>query len=296
MTARRIGLDVGGSKVAGVALGPSGAIVDEVRMPTRTGNDGVVETILAAVDLLAPDGAASIGIGIPGLVDAGRVRHAVNLGVVDLELAAELASRTGAAVAVDNDVRAAALGEFAARGGRSLALLNIGTGVAAGLVLDGRLQRGASGAAGEIGHLVVDPAGPECPCGQRGCIEAFTGGGAIGRRWGSDAALPVREVFDAADAGDARARGIRDDAVRAIAAAVRVLALSVDVERIVFGGGVVDLGERLRPLVLRELRAEAAAAPFLATLALADRVVWGSEVAHAPARGAALLPEELALA
>ena len=86
-----------------------------------------------------------------------------------------------------------------------MAYLNLGTGLAAGIVLDGRLLRGGHGVAGEIGHIPVDPAGVVCGCGQRGCLETLASGSAIARMWPTDDPLPARELFDAADAGDEHA-------------------------------------------------------------------------------------------
>ena len=130
-----------------------------------------------------------------------RVVHAVNLGVDELDLAAAVEPGLGVPVRVENDVKAAAFGAYALHGGSgSMGYLNLGTGIAAGIVADGELWRGARGTAGEVGHISVDPNGPLCRCGQHGCIEAFAGGGAIAERWGRAGALPVRDVFDAADA------------------------------------------------------------------------------------------------
>ena len=134
-----------------------------------------------------------------------------------------------------------------------MAYLNLGTGIAAGIVADGELWRGARGTAGEVGHISIDPNGPLCRCGQRGCIEALAGGGAIAERWGRPGALPVRDVFDAADAGDPLARELRSGLARGVAAAVRVLVLTADVDVVVLGGGVTALGDRLMADVAAEL-------------------------------------------
>ena len=115
-------------------------------------------------------------------------------------------------VRVENDVKAAAFGAYALRGGSSgsMAYLNLGTGIAAGIVADGELWRGARGTAGEVGHISVDPNGPLCRCGQRGCIEAFAGGGAIAERWGRPGALPgARRVRRRRRGRPARARAAR---------------------------------------------------------------------------------------
>jgi predicted NBD/HSP70 family sugar kinase len=302
-----VGLDVGGTKTDAVAVTPEGEIAARVRLPTGWGAEAVVHTVLDAVAGLALEPGlrgetfTSIGVGIPGQVAPGatRVLHAVNLGVDELDLAAAVEPALGGVrVRVENDVKAAALGAYALRGmPGSMAYLNLGTGVAAGYVFDGELWRGARGTAGEVGHVSVDPEGPRCKCGQRGCIEAFAGGAAIAERWARAGALPVRDVFDGADAGDALARSLRDGLARGVAAAVRVLVLAADVDVVVLGGGLTALGDRLIGDVRRELGASAAASPFLRSLRLEDRVELLPAGSPAAALGAALVgathdPEE----
>ena len=259
----RVGLDVGGTKIDAVAVSPDGDILARLRRPTGWGEEAVVVSIIDAVDALAVDGGfarsavESVGVGIPGLVDAdtGRVLHAVNLGVESLDLAGFAGRQLGIPVRVENDVKAAALGAAVLRGvDGSMAYLNLGTGVAAGIVIDGTIWRGARGTAGEVGHLSVDPNGRLCGCGQRGCIETFCGGGALARAWDRPGALPVRDILDAAEAGDERAAGLRADLFHGAAAAVRALVLSADVERVIIGGGLTSLGERLFAGVRRALQ------------------------------------------
>jgi predicted NBD/HSP70 family sugar kinase len=171
-----------------------------------------------------------------------------------------------------------------------LAYLSIGTGVAAGLVLDGRLRRGAAGAAGEIGHVVIDPAGPPCPCGQRGCLEALVSGPAIARRWPAAAGQPVAtHLVDAAVAGDEAAASLLAEVGGHLASAVQLLALAVDPRHIVLGGGVTEAGEPLAEAVRTALVARARAVPLLADLALADRIVVLPSGAAPGATGAAML-------
>jgi predicted NBD/HSP70 family sugar kinase len=191
---------------------------------------------------------------------------------------------------MENDVKAAALGAFALHGGSgSMAYLNLGTGIAAGIVSEGSLWRGARGTAGEVGHISVDPRGPLCRCGQHGCIEALAGGGAIAERWGRAGALPVRDVFDAADAGDPEARALRTGLARGVAAAVRVLVLTADVDAVVLGGGVTALADRLMADVRAELAASAEASPFMRSLRLEERVELLPAGSPAAALGAALV-------
>jgi len=171
------------------------------------------------------------------------VTHALNLGLEGLELGAHLTDRFGRPVRVDNDVNAAALGAYHLLGHTgSLAYLNLGTGLAAGFVLDGALWRGSRGAAGEIGHIPIDPAGPMCHCGQRGCLEVVASGSAIARAWPTDDPRPASALFASAAAGDPSAVEVRRRLVEHVAAAVRLLVLTVDVDRIVIGGGLSSLG------------------------------------------------------
>ena len=295
----RAGLDIGGTKTDAVAVDSAGAIVARVRLATGWGADAVVRTVLEAVRLLGDEvdePIDSVGIGIPGQVEPGtaRVVHAVNLGVEELDLAAAVEPALGVPVRVENDVNAAAFGAFALRsvgahGSRSMAYLNLGTGIAAGIVADGELWRGARGTAGEVGHISIDPNGPLCRCGQHGCIEALAGGGAIAERWGRPGALPVRDVFDAADAGDPLARELRVGLARGVAAAVRVLVLTADVDVVVLGGGVTALGPRLMADVSDELAASAEASPFMRSLHLEGRVELLPAGSPAAALGAALI-------
>jgi predicted NBD/HSP70 family sugar kinase len=294
----RVGLDVGGTKIDAVAVDPDGEILGRLRRPTGWGEDAVLDNIALAVGALAEQvgisvsDIRSVGVGIPGLVDAdsGLVLHAVNLGVDSLDLAARAGRALGVPFRVENDVKAAALGAAALRGvSGSMAYLNLGTGVAAGIVMDGRIWRGARGTAGEVGHISVDPNGRLCGCGQRGCIETFCGGGALARAWGRPGALPVRDILDAADAGDQHAVTLRDDLYRGAAAAVRVLVLSADVETVIIGGGLTSLGERLETGIRHTLLAGAEASPFMRSLHLDERIEMLPAGSPAAAFGAALV-------
>ena len=180
-------MDIGGTKTEAVAIDDAGAVIDTVRVASGFGAEAVVASTVEAVVALAallgvePRDFGAIGVGVPGAVDpaSGRVAHAVNLGLNGLALGEELTARLGVRVRLENDVNAAALGAFHLLGhgpDHSMAYLNLGTGLAAGLVLAGRLWRGSRGTAGEIGHIPVDPAGGLCVCGQRGCLELVASG------------------------------------------------------------------------------------------------------------------------
>ncbi|WP_233441213.1 ROK family protein [Microbacterium paludicola] len=295
----RIGIDIGGTKAEAVAVDDAGRIVARVRRSTEHGAEGVLRTARDAVALVAAEpGVGSItgaGVGIPGQILGGRVLNAVNLGLTEVDLGGDLERALGVPVHVENDVNAAALGAHAtlvaerpAAADRPMAYLNLGTGIAAGLVLDGRLWGGSGGTAGEVGHISIDPAGPECPCGQRGCIETFAGGASVARRWGRGGELPIRDLFDAADAGDPDALALRDELARGVAAAVHVLTLTVDPAVIVIGGGVARLGDRLRGIVRSALVERSARSIFLTSLALPERIELLPPDSSAGALGAAL--------
>jgi glucokinase len=296
----RVGIDIGGTKTDAVAIHADGRIAQQLRLPTGFGPAAVLETAVTAVTQLAAlcettiDGFASIGIGIPGAVDngTGRVTHAVNLGLDGLDLGAELSARLRRPVRIENDVNAAAIGAFhllEKDPSHSMAYLNLGTGLAAGLVLGGELWRGSRGTAGEIGHIPVDPNGPECPCGQRGCLEMVASGSAIARQWPTDDARPARALFAAAASGDPRAVEIKRRFVENVAAAVRVLVLTVDVDSVVIGGGLSSLGTSLLYDIVVVLEGWEHASPFLASIELSRRMQLVPADFPAAAVGAALV-------
>lgn len=301
----RLGIDIGGTKTAALAVGADGELSEQVRLPTGFGAAAVVATALHAVErmsLLAgveASGFASIGVGIPGAVDSrtGRVAHAVNLGLEGLDLGPRLADRLGVDVRVENDVKAAAVGahHLLSAGGStaadSMAYLNLGTGLAAGILQGGRLLRGGHGMAAEVGHIPIDPAGPLCSCGQHGCIETFASGSAIARMWPTDDPLPARALFAEADAGDLRAIAARETFLTGVAAAVRVLVLTADVEVVVIGGGLAGLGGALVEGTRRILNGWAEDSAFIASLELTRRVQVVPLGLPAAAIGAALIGE-----
>jgi glucokinase len=298
------GLDIGGTKTLAVALDPSGRVMASERAATPTGGaDGIVATAVATVAALARHLEIEaltfdvLGVGIPGRVRPadGSVSHAVNLGLGRSALAVgpQIEHALGVPTFVENDVNAAALGAAALLSPErpaDLAYISIGTGVAAGLILDGRLRRGHHGVAGEIGHLCVDPGGPRCACGRRGCLEAVASGAAIARQWPGDGAAAA-DLFAAASAGSPGAVTLRNVVCTYLAAAVVHLVLTVDVTRVVLGGGVADVGAPLLAGVRQALDAQTAASPWLRSLdldALVDVLPAGTPVGAIGAGLAAL--------
>ncbi|GAA1971972.1 ROK family protein [Isoptericola halotolerans] len=303
-----MGLDIGGTKTLAVLLDGHGDVLAQTRLITERGPVGVVDGAVRAVQGVVRqagvplDDVDGVGVGVPGLVDAGAgtVRHAVNVGVdgAPLELATLLSARLGGVgVEVENDLNVAAVGAahlVEAEQGRSvptdLAFLALGTGLAAGLVLDGRLRRGSRGAAGEIGHVPVDPSGPPCACGQRGCLELYASGSAVTALWPTASGRPAPvEMFEAAARGDLDALAARERYARAVAAAVRMLVLTVDVQHVVLGGGVSQLGRPLLDVVRDALTDESAASAFLRSLDLPGRVRLAPGRVAVGAVGAAVL-------
>ena len=302
------GVDVGGTKASVIVVDDRGDIVYEHVAPTNAA--ALVGQIAGLVDdarRRLDSEIAAVGVAIPGHVDAkdGSVSMAVNLGITHLPLGKQLQSRLGVPVFVEHDARAAALwlarhpttGLANARG--SVAFLAIGTGISAGIVLDGELLRGDNSVAGEVGHVIADPQGVACACGRRGCLETIVAGPAIGRQAaeasaaGRTTALPpdatAADVFSAAAAGDEVATEIVDRVADHLARAIVSLALTVGVRRVVIGGGVAAAGPALLEPVRARIARERAASP-LVQAALGDAAVELLSPTEAPgARGAAAL-------
>lgn len=278
----RIGVDIGGTKTEAVAIDQDNRVVHALRRPTGCGAAEVLHALNTVVGELRSilDGmpVSSLGIGIPGAVDTstGVVTSAVNVGLGSLALGALARDEHGLPVTVENDVNAAALGAHHVLGSgedsRSSAYLNLGTGLAAGYISSGRLLRGASGAAGEIGHLPLGSIDEPCPCGQRGCLELVASGSGIARQWGGDGRWPAVSLFARAAAGNPEARAVQQRFFHGTAMAIRILGLTFDPDTIQVGGGLNALGQPLLDGIRRELVRAEAHSPFLAGLALGQRV------------------------
>ncbi|PLS76375.1 MAG: glucokinase [Actinobacteria bacterium] len=268
MTTRAIGIDVGGTKCLGVALDGAGSVVAEHRVATPDGAEAVLEAIAEVAVALGCGPGVTVGVGVPGLVDGdGVLAFAANLeGVVDLPVRAALERRlAGVRVTVDNDANCAAWAEHrqgAARGSSYAVLATLGTGIGGGVISGGRLVRGAHGFAGEIGHMVVDPDGPSCPCGKRGCWERFASGDALGGlgraavvagtaprvaelAGGNLRAVRGEHVTKAAAEGDEPALEVVSRFAWWLALGLANLANLLDPDRFVLGGGLVEVGDLL---------------------------------------------------
>jgi glucokinase len=272
-----VGVDIGGTKILVLVVDRRGEVGAREVAPTTHGpQDHAADAIAAVIERAlsaagaTTDDVSAIGVGVPGRVDplARTVTLAVNLGWSDLSLGEQLESRLGRPCLLENDVRAAALGLHRRRivsGLNDLAYVAVGTGVSAGVILHGQLHRGARGLAGEIGHVIAEPGGPLCSCGQRGCLEALVAGPAIARQAreavaaGAATALSAVaeptavDVYRAVDARDDVAIQIADDVGRRLAWAIHVLVMTYDIERIILGGGVSHAGAAFLDPIQREL-------------------------------------------
>lgn len=295
----RIGVDVGGSKSHAVAVTARGQVVAEVRRPSGFGADQVMANLIATIaDLTAQveqanSRVSAIGVGMPGLVDqrSQRVSNAVNLGIDELDLQAVLVAQFKTAVQVDNDVNVAALGTYLlhAPSAASLAYLNVGTGIAAGIILNGSIWRGLTGSAGEIGHTPVYEDGLLCVCGQRGCLETVASGAGLARTWPTDHPTPVIHLLTALTNGNATAEIVWESFIDGVARAMQLLCSTYDPEKIVIGGGLRKVGQPFYEALLNKLAKNAADSAFLKTLDAGSRLVTGGAYDLAAPLGAALM-------
>jgi glucokinase len=314
----RVGVDIGGSKIAVLVVDGRDAVLARRSVAAASSEpDEAIAQIAAVIrDTVAEAGAAvsevaAVGLGVPGRVDSatGDVTFAVNLGWQHLPLGRRLEAVLGVPCVVENDVRAAAVGlhrDTAYRGVDDLVYLGIGTGISAGVVLDGRLHRGVRGMAGEIGHVVLDPDGEPCACGLRGCFETIAAGAGIARAARSAidrgevtslAAVPdvtAMDVFAAEATGDVLATRLVDRAGAAIARMVHELVLAYDVELVVIGGGISHAGTPLLERVRTALDRIAAPSPFAAELLAETEIRLAGADQDIGTRGAIALLDPLA--
>jgi glucokinase len=306
----RVGIDVGGTKALGVALGPDGVVVAQDIRPTPRGPNSLaplIDTLVELATVLGADG--SLGVGVPGLVTRdGVLRAAPNLdGVADFEVGRLMSERLGFAVAVDNDATCATVAEWqlgAASGTDNMMLVTLGTGIGGGLVANGAVLRGMNGFAGEFGHMVIHPDGPRCPCGRRGCWERYASGSglamlareaATGHRLravvehagGDPQAVRGEHVMVAALEGDAEALAVIDDFGRWVALGLSNLTNLFDPEMFVLGGGLAAGADLYLEPIARWYE-QLLYQPHLRPLPRIEFAKWGP---LAGAVGAALLSE-----
>jgi glucokinase len=276
-----IGVDLGGTKISAGAVTVDGSRTCGVRSiatQSEQGADAVVDRIVGLIegvvlDTINETGASrkdfiGIGVGAPGPLDRekGIVVVAPNLGWRDFPLAERIMTRLKLPVTLDNDANCATVGEWwlgAARGGRNVVGITIGTGIGGGLIIEGQLYHGSSDVAGEIGHTTIDVNGRVCKCGNYGCLEAYASGPAIATRArevlvredtasmlpsmveGNLERITAETVYDAAKKGDGLANEIVRDTARYLGAGIANLLNVINPDIVVVAGGVTRAGEAL---------------------------------------------------
>jgi glucokinase len=259
-----VGIDLGGTKIAGIRMDEQGQVLAREEEPTPADPEGILEVMLRLTGSLAAGLADAVGVGAAGMVEfeAGALRFAPNLPLRDVPIRSLIEDGSGLRCVVDNDTNVAAWGEYrfgAARGHDHVLLVTVGTGIGGAIVTGGRLHRGAHGFAGEIGHVIVEPGGPECGCGNRGCWEQVASGKALDRLAEAEAERhpdgaiaraaegPAngRSASIAARAGDGAAREIYEEVGRRLGEGIAGLVNVLDPDLVVVGGGVADEGDLL---------------------------------------------------
>ena len=269
------GVDIGGTTIKMGFFETTGNLLDKWEIKTNTENKGesILSDVAQAVDnKLAQEGISKdevqgIGIGIPGPVTSdGIVNRCVNLGWGVKNVQEELAALTGLNIRVGNDANVAALGEMwkgAAEGSKDVIVVTLGTGVGGGIIVDGKIVAGATGAGGEIGHITVNEAEIEpCNCGQYGCLEQYASATGIVRMAKRKLAksedvttlrnieeLTAKIIFDEAKAGDEIAKGLVDELGKILGSALSNIACVVNPEVVVIGGGVSKAGTILTDVI-----------------------------------------------
>jgi glucokinase len=266
-----IGIDIGGTKVAAGVVDEKGKVLAVARRRTPSQDPGHIADVVVEIvgQLRSEHKVWAVGIGAAGFVDAERatVLFAANLAWRDTPIRADIGDRLDIPVIVENDANAAAWGEFrfgAGRDERDVIVLTIGTGIGAGIIIDGKLHRGRFGLAGEPGHMRVVPGGRLCGCGNRGCLEQYCSGTALVRAarevaqerpadagrlldlaHGDIASIDGPVVTKAAQEGDPAAVDCFDEIGRWLGQGLADLAALLDPGRFVIGGGVAEAGDLL---------------------------------------------------
>ena len=260
-----VGIDLGGTKLAGIRMDERGEVLARAEAPTPGDAEAILEELLRLAASLVADDARSVGVGAAGMVEfeAGALRFAPNLPLRDVPIRSLIEERSGLRCVVDNDANAAGWGEYrfgAARGHRNVLLVTVGTGIGGAIVMDGQLYRGAHGFANEIGHVIVEPGGPRCGCGNLGCWEQVASGQALDRlaaleasrdpggaiaRAAEGADADGRAASRAALAGDEAARDIFQEVGKRLGEGLAGLVNVLDPDVVVIGGGVAEAGDLL---------------------------------------------------
>jgi glucokinase len=270
MDARRvIAVDLGGTKLLVGVVDSDGVVVRRTVRPTTVASEEeLLAELDAAVGELVDDEIGAIGVGIPSTIDqrAGRAVSSVNIPLTDVDLRARLSERFGLVAAIENDANAAALAEHrygAGRGSKHMIMLTLGTGIGGGLILDGRLYRGAVGAAAELGHVTIDIDGPPCEglCPGRGHLEALASGtatdtlgreaaaahpdGDLGRAAAAGREVDARLVVELAANGSREARELLERVGFYLGIGIASFVEIFNPELVVLGGGFARAGDLL---------------------------------------------------
>lgn len=263
-----IGLDLGGTKIAAAAANEKGRILSELIVPTEAqkGKKQVIANLERAIETLARSVKGKlikIGVGVPGPIDynEGLVIEPPNLpGWKRVNLKAILTKRFKVPVLIDNDANCAALGEAlfgAGKSARNFIYMTVSTGIGGGIIIDRKVYRGANGSAGEFGHMIIDPRGYKCGCGNRGDLEAMASGTSIKTRSGEDAmAIHIR-----AQQGDQKAIKVIRETARYLGIGIANLVNIFNPELVVVGGGLSNLGEILLKPAREEFKKHALKLP-----------------------------------
>lgn len=306
---RAIGLDIGGTKIAGGVVDESGALLAEIteRTPEESDADAVAPILLDIVERLRAKHAdvSAVGVGAAGIVEwpEGRMVWAPNNAYQDWPVREQLEKATGLPAVVDNDANVATLAEARLGGtrNRELVLITVGTGIGGGLVLGGQIYRGPTGRGAELGHIILNPDGPVCGCGNHGCFEAYASGTAL-TRMGREAAgddpqgliarlgaeqgeVTGQTVTAAAERGDAVAVQLFERLGRWLGVGIASLANIFELEAVAVGGGLVETGDLLLEPARRAAREFAYATQARVTVPIRP-ATFGSDAGMV---GAALL-------
>ncbi len=263
-----VGIDIGGTKIAGGVVDEEGVILDRRRVPTPTDPHALADVVAEMVHELVADRVVhAVGVAAAGFIDATRsvILHAPNIDWTDEPLRSELEGRIGRPVTLENDANAAGWGEFrfgAGREVRDMVMITLGTGVGGAAIIDGELLVGGNGIGGELGHLRFERGGRPCGCGQNGCLEQYASGRALQREAAdiaasgpageglaavrtADGIIPATAMVELIAAGDQGALEAVHRVATALGEACGGFQAVLDPELFVIGGGVADLGERL---------------------------------------------------
>ncbi|MFS0867721.1 ROK family protein [Microbacterium sp. 179-B 1A2 NHS] len=263
-----VGIDIGGTKIAGGVVDEAGTILEQRRVPTPADPAALAEAVAVMVrDLTALHDVHAVGVAAAGFIDVTRsvILHAPNIDWTNEPLRAELEGRIGRPVTLENDANAAGWGEFRFGAGRdvdNMVMLTLGTGVGGAVIIGGELVLGGNGTAAELGHIRFERGGRPCGCGQRGCLEQYASGRALQREASeiadaggigaglaaartADGIVPGAAMAELIAAGDAGAREAVERVATALGEACGGVQSVLDPELFVIGGGVADLGEHL---------------------------------------------------